>query len=91
MSERMIHGAPDSPGCFVQACLAIPSYLRARRVAVSSRARSSYAANAGNAWYVNFNDGNASNNDMSNANQVRCVRGGTWIPGLAPGVVEASS
>jgi hypothetical protein len=29
-----------------------------------------------NAWNVNFNDGNVNNNDKSNNNYVRCVRGG---------------
>ena len=28
-----------------------------------------------NAWNVNFNNGNVNNNDISNTNEVRCVRG----------------
>jgi len=27
-----------------------------------------------NAWNVNFNNGNTNNNDVSNTNNVRCVR-----------------
>jgi hypothetical protein len=34
-----------------------------------------YANNSNNAWIVNFNNGNV-NNNKSNNNYVRCVRGG---------------
>ncbi len=34
-----------------------------------------YASNPTNAWNVNFNDGNTNNNNKTNANYVRCVRG----------------
>jgi hypothetical protein len=40
---------------------------------------SSYAANATNAWNVNFNNGNDNANNKSNNNYVRLVRGGEWI------------
>jgi hypothetical protein len=36
----------------------------------------SYAANTGNAWNVNFNDGNVNNNDKPNTNYVWPVRAG---------------
>ena len=38
---------------------------------------SSYANNTDNAWNVNFNDGNANNDDVNNDNYVRAVRTGT--------------
>jgi uncharacterized membrane protein len=38
---------------------------------------SSYANNTDNAWNVNFNDGNANNDDVDNDNYVRAVRSGT--------------
>lgn len=34
------------------------------------------AANASNAWDVNFNNGNVNNDDKSNTHFVWCVRGG---------------
>jgi len=40
---------------------------------------SPYAANATNAWNVNFNNGNDNANNKSNNNYVRLVRGGEWI------------
>jgi hypothetical protein len=36
----------------------------------------SNANNTGNAWYVNFNDGNVNANDKTNTNYVWPVRGG---------------
>jgi hypothetical protein len=33
------------------------------------------ASNTDNAWNVNFGSGSANNNNKSNSNQVRCVRG----------------
>ena len=35
-----------------------------------------YAPNTANAWIVNFNNGNTTNNDKTNSYYVRCVRGG---------------
>jgi hypothetical protein len=32
------------------------------------------AGSPSNAWNVNFNNGNTNNNDMTNTNDVRCVR-----------------
>jgi len=43
---------------------------------------SPYAANATNAWNVNFNNGNDNVNNKSNSNNVRLVRGGEWIESL---------
>jgi len=40
---------------------------------------SPYAANATNAWNVNFNNGNDNVNNKTNNNGVRLVRGGEWI------------
>ena len=36
------------------------------------------ANNTGNAWDVNFDNGNDNNDNKSNANYVRLVRGGEW-------------
>ena len=51
---------------------------RGALVAFGSRARdgpfSPYAGSSGNAWNVNFNNGNSNNNDVGNNNRVRCVR-----------------
>ena len=44
------------------------------RASCGPRPSSPNANNPGNAWIVNFNDGNTNNNDTSNTNQVRCVR-----------------
>jgi Protein of unknown function (DUF1566) len=38
---------------------------------------SSLAPNPTNAWIVNFNNGNVNNNDKTNNNYVRVVRGGS--------------
>ncbi len=32
------------------------------------------AGSPSNAWNVNFNNGNTNNNDITNTNNVRCVR-----------------
>jgi hypothetical protein len=32
------------------------------------------SGSSGNAWNVNFNNGNTNNNDVGNNNRVRCVR-----------------
>ena len=34
-----------------------------------------YVADTTNAWNVNFDNGNVNNNDKTNSNYVRCVRG----------------
>jgi hypothetical protein len=67
-----------------------PASNRARRLAaiwrtpvrwrpfVAARKRkvvaSPVAGSPSNAWNVNFNNGNTNNNDITNTNNVRCVR-----------------
>ncbi len=57
----------DSGGTFVR-----PSAWAIR----SAGSASPYAPNAGNAWNVNFNNGNDNANNKGNNNAVRLVRGG---------------
>ena len=45
------------------------------RARANGQAASLRAGNPSNAWNVNFNNGNDNNNDISNTNEVRCVRG----------------
>ena len=53
---------------------------------------SPYAGNSSNAWYVNFNGGNAGNNGVrSFANSVRLVRGGQSFGNLVNGACGAAN
>lgn len=55
--------------------LADPGALVALRSRAQEEGRMSpLVGSSSNAWNVNFNNGNTNNNDVSNTNNVRCVR-----------------
>ncbi|MBI5525158.1 MAG: hypothetical protein HY897_02410 [Deltaproteobacteria bacterium] len=85
MSVRKIHGASGPPDGRRPASNANPSHPDGAGGGNKSGRKTSYAANTSNAWNVNFDNGNVNNNDKTNNNNVRCVRGGTWGPGRAAG------
>jgi hypothetical protein len=53
-------------------CCTLPRRLAAQ--AAHKRGASMPWVSGGNAWNVNFDDGNSDNDDTSNTNRVRCVR-----------------
>jgi hypothetical protein len=71
-------------------------FLETREQAKGATASSNYwssttiATNPNNAWNVNFNNGNVNNDNKTNEQHVRAVRGGLWSASMRGLAVRAT-